>query len=329
MAEEFLGQYGEYTLVSLKHTRWSWVAYFARRHERPRYCLKVRRAKDKIHEGRQITTAHEYETLSLLHNHFSGVAPFERSVPRPVAHLAECYGVLMECVPGQSLASRLRWRGNVLGSLWSTRHLHSLFRTSGVWLRACHAVDQPDWMPVRTSGMETLQRRAYDAVAQMPDALLRNIPLERLLDSIPSSLGYQPHLVFSHGDYLPGNVLFSDGEIRVIDLTGACLTPAEYDLSKFLIWTASQKQRVLVGKLAGTSALWGSLAATFLTAYGYNADDVGSRLGPFLVVQFLERLAHASGTVEGLPTPFRLLSRARISLWAKAFATSLVEGRLD
>ena len=327
-AEEVLGGRGEYVVLGARRTRWSWIAYIGRRDGRPLYCLKVRLSGDEIHEGRESTTALEHQTLSWLHDYFSGVDSFERSLPRPLAHLAECHGILTEYVSGQPLSHRLLRRGNVLGSLWSTRHLHSLFHTCGLWLRALHAADHPDWMPVRTPGMEALQARAHEAAAVLPDAVRRNIPLERLLGSIPSSSEYQPHLVVSHNDYHPANVLFCDAEIRVLDLVTVGLAPAEDDLASFLVRTASQKQRILAGELAGPSALWRSLAGAFLTAYGRDTENAASRLAPFLAVQFLERLASASGATERLATPLRLLMVARLSRWARDFSASLEEGRL-
>jgi aminoglycoside phosphotransferase (APT) family kinase protein len=281
-----------------------------------------------VNEGREVTTDLEYRALSWLHDYFSGVDSFERSLPRPLAYLAGCHGILTEYVSGQPLSHRLLWRGNALGSLWSTRNLHSLFRTCGRWLRALHAADHPGWMPVRTPSMEALQARAHEAAAILPDAVRRRIPLERLLARIPSSLGYQPRLVVSHNDYHPANVLFYGAEIRVLDLVTVGLAPAEDDLASFLVRTLSQKQRMLAGELAGPSALWRSLAGAFLTAYGRDTENASSRLAPFLTVQFLERLASASSTAERLAMPLRLLSLSRLSRWAREFSTSLEEGRL-
>ncbi len=328
MAEEFLRQHGDHTVVGLKRTRWSWIAFFAGPDERPAYCLKVRSDRDMIDEGREVTTELEYEALSWLHDYFSGVASFERSLPRPVAHFAEHYGILTEYVSGQPLSDYLLWRGNVVGSPWSTRYLHSLFRTCGAWLRALHAADQPDWMPVRSPSMEALRARADEAAAVLPEAVRRSIPLERLLDSIPSSSAYEPRLVVSHNDYHPANVLFCNGEIRALDLVTVGLAPPEVDLASFLVRASSQKQRILAGRLAGTSALSGSLAAAFLNAYGHDGDDAESRLRPFLVVHFLERLASASRRSEQLAAPLRLPLQARLTRWAKRFSTLLEEGRL-
>lgn len=176
--------------------------------------------------------------------------------------------------------------------------------------------------------MEALEEIARQAVAILPDALLRNIQLERLLATIPPSSSYQPNLVVSHGDYYPRNVLFWDEQIHVLDLTTVGLAPVEDDLAWFLIWPSSGKQRILAGKLAGASAVWRNLAAAFLRGYGYDADVGWDRLSPFLTVHFLQRLAVASRTIEGLPLAFRLLLMARLSRWANAFSRSLLAGRL-
>lgn len=328
LAEEALGGRGEYVVLGSRRTRWSWIAYLGRRHEQPLYCLKVRLSGGMIHEGRECTTALEYQTLSWLYGSFSGVAPFERSLPRPIAHLPDCHGVLTEYVSGRPLASSLFWGANLVASRWSRARLRSLFYASGAWLRVLHVLDQPDWMPVRTAGVGALQRRAEKAAAALPQAVRRRIPLERLLARIPFSLDGEPHLVVSHNDYQPSNLLFDDGQIRVLDLTTVGLAPAEDDLASFLVRALSPKQRMLAGGLAGPSALWEELAGVFLAAHGYDASEAAGRLRPYLTVQFLERLASASSTTERLATPLRLLSQARLSRWAGDFSTSLEEGRL-
>lgn len=326
MAEQFLSRHGEYAFVGARQARHSWVAYFARRHERPLYCLKVRGTEDTAHPGRENTSALEYEALSWIHRHFSRVEPFQQSVPRPVAHFSECRGILMECVSGRSLTHGLLWRGNLLSAPWSTRYLRSLFRTSGAWLRVFHDADRPEWLADRTPPMEVLLSRAHTAIALSQDIVLREMPLERLMGSVRSSFNGERHAVVSHGDYHPNNILFSDGEIRVVDLTTVAMASAEDDLASFLVRAASPKHRVVGGQLAGTAALWGGLAATFLAGYGYDARNAKSQLTPFLVVHFLEHLASISYTVADLPAPLRMLLLPRISLWAKGFASSLLQG---
>ncbi len=309
--------------VAIRETVRSRLIFLARAGARqPSYCLKLRKPEDSIppihRRTAELSPSAEFEMTLRAYEHFSRRQRLPGSIARPVAFLCDHEAILSEYAPGHPLKDRLPWRANALTALLAPSLLHRIAETCGVWLKTFHEIPPLPGLAVYPLDSEILRRRVLQALDGLPEAVLRHLPLERMMESLQKLDSHDPRpAVVGHGDFHPGNILVSKSRITVVDVATAGLRSAEDDLAFFITLMFAQKPRIVLGAAAGTSALIRGICDSFLAGYGYAPADGGwSRLQPMMVVHVAERLAQVSASIGTFPgAPQRILIM-RLASWA-------------
>lgn len=179
----------------------------------------------------------------------------EYAIPKPYAYIPSQRLLLVEKVEGV-YAKDLFLKGD------ERQQAHAAIR-SAQWLARFHALPA---IPARVVGPSVVRsrsaKRCKEIVERCP-ALAQKA--ERLLKEIEEASGrlIDIPMTVSHGDFLPGHVLFRGNQVVAIDLDSFVLSDPSRDVARFILFGL---QRLAAKRLGSIHAL-DRVATQFLETY--------------------------------------------------------------
>lgn len=233
-----------------------------------------------------------FETLRVIHEHFSALADPRFGTVRPLALVPELAGFAMEEVAAEPLrellpqAARFRPRRGL-------RKLESAFENVGAWLRQFHALpvaDAPTLHANRDEFIELVRRYSIHLGEAIGDrayfARLLDTAARRARTDFPESCPLGPRF----GDFGLTNMLV-DGGGRVIgiDTLARYRVPIYEDIAYLLSGVASYRGEILSFGLGFGSKRLALLEAAFLAGYFEAAPIPVQQIRLFEVLRLLDR----------------------------------------
>jgi hypothetical protein len=179
----------------------------------------------------------------------------EYAIPKPLAYIPSLRLLLVEKVEG-IYAKEIFLEGN-------EQQRASAAIRSAQWLARFHSLPRIPARTISPAESLSLSRKRCQQIAETCPALAQKA--ERLLKKIEDSSGHLADIpmTVSHGDFLPGHVLFRGNQVMVIDLDSFVLSDPSRDVARFILFGM---HRLAANHLGSIHALDGA-AAQFLNAY--------------------------------------------------------------
>jgi hypothetical protein len=176
--------------------------------------------------------AREHAALSRIESGFSGRDDPRFGTVRVLDYLADIDTLVMEAHPGHGLDQMLKRQ------VWlrATRKapLTSACARAGAWLRAYHELPAMPETPALLTRRSDLIDAVEELAAQLAPGSWASLH-ETVRESIEKHLPERLPAATLHGDFVPRNVLVSDGSVAIFDTRAPWRAPAEFDLARFLL----------------------------------------------------------------------------------------------
>jgi len=246
---------------------------------------------------------------------------------RALMHDADRRILIMTRLPGDELLQRLHAAALPSG-LAARRDLPVFSKLAGKWLRLFHdRVSLPPGVRVYVQPSELLSQATE---------WLNNICLadrtwcgrvQNRIFECAENLPELPRAVL-HGDYWPGNIMVSEGQIGIIDVFGWAEGPIWLDISYYLLHLRAVDRQVWLHNVAWPDLLLKEVESEFLTGYfGEEAIDSHAR-SFFLALALLAKWSrHAEVLRES--TGFQHAKKRASFLWKSTYYRSLMSSFLD